>query len=68
MALDRTQFNRVRPTPEETQEFKAKRGHSPGTHRIECKICGKRLWGSGLGIGSHTRKCNRWTPASKEAK
>lgn len=25
--------------------------------RVECRDCGKRIWGSGLGIGSHNRAC-----------
>lgn len=56
---DRSWFERVTPTQEEVDAHKAKFGRSPATYRYRCKRCDTRLWGSGLGIGSHVRKHRR---------
>jgi hypothetical protein len=53
---DYSRYTRVVPTGEEVAEHMKRHGRQPATYRYECKECGKRLWGSGLGIGSH----NRW--------
>jgi len=52
-------FERVTPTAEEVEEYRTRRGFgfAPPVYRVRCKRCGKRLWGSGLGIGAHRRKC-----------
>jgi hypothetical protein len=51
-----SRYTRVVPTGEEVAEHMKRHGRQPATYRYECKECGKRLWGSGLGIGAH----NRW--------
>ena len=52
-------FKRVRETQEELADYKAKHsGWTPGSvYMLECLGCGKRIWGSGIGIGSHRRAC-----------
>lgn len=51
-------FERVSATPEEAEAWKlTHKGHRPSVYRVRCQACGKRLWGSGLGIGSHRRAC-----------
>lgn len=32
------------------------RVRSPSVYRVQCTVCGKRIWGSGLGIGSHKKE------------
>ena len=57
------QYTRVSPTPEEVIAYRESHGgHTPSVYRYRCDECGKRVWGSGLGIGSHTRACRkaRW--------
>ena len=51
-------FERV-PAHELTvsQYRKKNNGRYPSVYRVRCKRCGKELWGSGLGIGSHRRAC-----------
>lgn len=50
-------YREVRPTPEEVQGFKdTHSGHSPTLKLLACD-CGKRIWGSGIAIGSHERAC-----------
>lgn len=46
----------VQATPEEVQAFKAKNRRNPDLRLLECD-CGKRIWASGMGIGSHERAC-----------
>jgi hypothetical protein len=48
-------YRRTVPTPEEIAEHVERYGRRPGTYRYECRECGKRLWGSGLGLGAHNR-------------
>lgn len=51
-------FSRVTPTQEEIDEYRKKNGgHRPSVYRLCCDSCGKRIWGSGLGVGSHVRSC-----------
>jgi hypothetical protein len=51
-------FRRVKATPEELADYlRRSHGHRPGVYRVECLDCGKRMWGSGLGIGSHRKAC-----------
>jgi len=45
-------FRRVSATAEERATY-GKR--APAVYRLECLECGARIWGSGLGIGSHRR-------------
>ena len=53
-------YTRVLATDAEVEEFKKKHnGFHPGIYRLKCKTCGKRIWGSGLGVGSHNRACSR---------
>ena len=50
-------YTRVTPTPTETANYRRKHGRPAAVYRVECDACGRRLWGSGLGIGSHNRAC-----------
>jgi hypothetical protein len=50
-------YERVRPTPEEVADFRRRKGYLPSVHRVRCTLCGRRYWGSGIGIGSHRRAC-----------
>jgi hypothetical protein len=50
------QYERVRPTEAEMAEYQTKNRRRPGVSRVQCRVCGQRLWGSGLGIGAHNRK------------
>jgi hypothetical protein len=57
--VQRDDFREVKPTPEERADWYKKH---PGRnfslpYRVEHKPCGKRMWYSGLGIGSHLRAC-----------
>jgi hypothetical protein len=52
------EYRVVTATPEEIAEFKRRhQGFPPGVYRLECRACGRRIWGSGLGVGSHRRAC-----------
>ena len=64
---DSIKYKRVSPTPEEVTEHVRKHGGRPRTYRYECKDCGKRIWGSGLGVGSHTRACDKKLYAARIA-
>lgn len=59
-------FTRVRPTADELDEYRRKDvGHrGPTSYRVRCDECHKRIWGSGLGIGSHRRACPGVPPAN----
>jgi hypothetical protein len=51
-------FTRVPYTAEEEAEYRAKHhGHAPAVYRVKCDACKKRMWGSGIAIGSHRRAC-----------
>lgn len=51
-------FRYVTATREEVDAWRAKHGNrQPSSYRVVCVKCGKRMWGSGLGIGSHRRVC-----------
>jgi hypothetical protein len=50
-------FRYVGCTAEELEDYRKKHnGRRPSVYRLEC-FCGKRIWGSGLGIGAHRRVC-----------
>lgn len=58
-------FRQVRATPEEIAEYrKSHRGFAPAVYRSECLVCGRRIWHSGIGVGSHRRSC----PGRKDMK
>jgi hypothetical protein len=65
--VQRDDFRQVKPTPEERADwFKT---HVPAHHppyRAEHIPCGKRMWYSGLGIGSHLRACPGKRPNFQE--
>lgn len=44
-------FRYVKPTADEMAE-RIERGLSD-QYRLECERCGRRIWGSGLAVGSH---------------
>jgi hypothetical protein len=50
-------FRYVAPTQEERDAWRAKYNRSESMYRGECIRCGKRIWLSGIGIGSHRRAC-----------
>ena len=50
-------YTRVPFTRQEWKQYVDKKGRPPVVHRVACDHCGKRLWGSGLGIGSHNKAC-----------
>jgi hypothetical protein len=52
-------YRRVSATPEEIAGYLRKHPgqRHPAVYRVECRACGKRIWGSGMGIGSHNRAC-----------
>jgi hypothetical protein len=54
-------FTRVKPTEEENAAYARNHGgrRHASVYRLKCDWCGKRIWGSGLGIGSHRRACPR---------
>ena len=56
-------FRYVTATREENAEWRAKHKRHSSQYRLVCTACGKRLWGSGLGIGSHRRAC-KGTPVT----
>ena len=42
---------------EEINAYRRKHKRHPTQYRLACVACGKRIWGSGLGIGAHRRAC-----------
>lgn len=53
-------FRRVAATQEEIAAWRSSHnGRHPSQHRLECETCHTRIWGSGLGIGSHRRRHGR---------
>jgi hypothetical protein len=50
-------FTRVTPTGDELAEWKHKNPRHAPPYRIKCDECEKRIWLSGMGIGSHRRAC-----------
>lgn len=50
-------YERVRETPEELAEWRRKHPWPPSVYRVRCLLCGRRYWGSGIGVGSHRRAC-----------
>jgi hypothetical protein len=54
-----TGFDQVRPTEAEKADWDRKyprqAGHYP--YRSACQRCGRRIWHSGIGVGSHRRAC-----------
>lgn len=59
-------YRYVVATPEEVAAYlKRHPGYrTPAVRRIECERCGKRIWGSGMAVGSHDRACPGKAPAS----
>jgi hypothetical protein len=51
-------FDRVVPRENEIAAYVKANGRQPAVYRMECVSCGKRVWGSGTGIGSHRRACH----------
>lgn len=63
MPIRREDFRQVTPTPEEVAGWY--KTHAPNhrpPYRAEHKPCGKRMWYSGIGIGSHLRACRSTPP------
>ena len=53
-------YHRAAATAAEVDAYKARNhGHHPTVYRVVCNRCGKRLWGSGIGIGAHNRACRQ---------
>lgn len=51
-------FTHVTPTQAEIDDYVRRNGRRPSQYRVACAYCGTRIWGSGLGIGSHRRACS----------
>lgn len=52
------EWRQVRATDDELAEWRRRhptRHHPP--YRAECLACGRRIWYSGLAVGSHRRAC-----------
>ena len=54
-----TGFTQVVPTADERAAWDKKYPRQAGyyPYRSKCSSCGKRIWHSGIGIGSHRRAC-----------
>lgn len=50
-------FTYVTATTDEIETYVRKHGRRPSQYRVACNECGTRIWGSGIGIGSHRRGC-----------
>lgn len=53
-------FRYTTATAEELADYKAKhngRGPARNVKHLTCNVCEKRMWGSGLAIGSHRNVC-----------
>lgn len=52
-------YRSVRASPEEIAAYlRSHPGYRyPAVDRVECIATGRRIWASGLGIGSHERAC-----------
>lgn len=54
-------YTAVAATAAEFAAWRAKNPNrpQPSTRRLQCNWCGQRIWGSGMGVGSHNRskKC-----------
>jgi hypothetical protein len=48
-------YDKVAATADEVAAFVAKKGHRPGVNRVQCGVCGARLWFSGFTAASHER-------------
>ena len=47
-------------TREELQDYMdSHNGRTPprNVRHVTCRACGKRMWGSGIGIGAHRKAC-----------
>lgn len=54
-------FTYVTPTNDEVAEYRRRNHRDPAMYRLVCDRCGRRIWGSGLGVGAHRRKHRRET-------
>jgi hypothetical protein len=52
-----TGFTLVIPTAAELAAWRSKNPRRHPPYRSKCSACGKRIWHSGMGIGSHRRAC-----------
>lgn len=57
MGIRRIDFKEVRPTADELAEWQRKNPRHTPPYRAIHIPCGKRIWYSGLAIGSHIRAC-----------
>jgi len=55
--IRRPDFREVRPTEEEKADWRKKHPRTYPPYRAVHIPCGKRMWYSGIGIGSHLRAC-----------
>lgn len=63
-------FRWVVPTADEVQGYRdTHHGRLPHhtVRRMACRVCEKRIWGSGLAIGAHRRSCPGHRPADPAA-
>jgi hypothetical protein len=61
--IRRDDFQQVRATDAEMADWRKRYPRRSPPHRAEHKPCGKRMWYSGIAIGSHLRAC----PGTREA-
>lgn len=60
MGIRRDDFREVRPTGDELAAWRKRYPRRPlPPYRAEHLPCGKRIWYSGIGIGSHLRACRK---------
>jgi hypothetical protein len=57
MSVRRSDYREVKPTEDERAAWAKKYGTRSPTYRVEHIPCGKRMWYSGIGVGSHARAC-----------
>ena len=55
--IRRPDFREVKPTADELADWAKKHPCHRPPYRAIHKDCGKRMWYSGIGIGSHLRAC-----------
>lgn len=50
-------FAWVKASDDEKAAWTKKHPRTSYPYRVACRACGKRIWLSGIGVGSHRRAC-----------